>query len=72
MNRELLLKVLIVAAIVAAGLFVFNLVIDWSYKAQLLMSPCQLCTQINPEVAKCWEMKPHLTNLTEQLLDFNP
>jgi len=56
-ETELLLKILIVALIVSAGLFTFNQIIEWKYKAQLLMGPCQLCVKLNPEVGGCWQMK---------------
>lgn len=33
----------IIGAVVALGLWAMNLFIDYAYKSQLLMSPCELC-----------------------------
>lgn len=57
MNKDLLIKIVCVLAIVGMGLFIFNQFIEWQYNAQLLMGPCQLCVEINPDVGSCWEMQ---------------
>ena len=50
------LFILLVAVIVTAcGFWLFNTFIEWRYNAQLLMNPCELCVELNPEWAVCYE-----------------
>jgi hypothetical protein len=46
---------LIMLLVIAVGIFIVNQTLAYSYKAQLLQSPCGLCVELNPEWAKCYE-----------------
>jgi hypothetical protein len=48
---------LIIAIIVVIGLFCFNLYLAYIYKAEFLLTPCQLCEKVNPHLKECFEEK---------------
>lgn len=48
------LKVLLYIGVVCSlGFFAFNQAYQFFYGAQLLMTPCDLCMELNPEVKEC-------------------
>ena len=44
--KDLFVFILVLLITIGVGLFIFNGVIDWRYKQELLMTPCQLCENI--------------------------
>lgn len=55
MNDDIWMKILIIAIVVALGMFVFNQWLSYKYKAQFLLSPCELCAKVNPNQSQCVE-----------------
>jgi len=45
---------LIMAIVVAICLGIFMLYLDYKYKAELLLTPCELCSKLNPHLDRCF------------------
>jgi hypothetical protein len=44
--------VIVVMLIVAIGMIILNQLFSWYYHAELLVKPCDLCKQLNPDPIK--------------------
>ena len=53
--KNILWSILFIILIVTAGLFCFNQLLEYRYKAIFLSTPCELCAQTNPGQAPCIE-----------------
>lgn len=51
-KRKVLLIVLYCVVVVAIGMFAINQTLNYFFKAQFLVTPCQLCEKVN-EGVKC-------------------
>lgn len=46
------IKILIVVLIC---FYIFNMWLDYQYKAQFLLTPCDLCSELNPHLRVCFK-----------------
>lgn len=67
---------MILLAIITLGWLAANQVQEYIYNAELLMYPCDLCVELNPELEEC--IKIDITNgdtlpinISDELLSFN-
>jgi len=51
---DILKYILVVVFILAFGLAAFNQFIQFRYYNELIAGPCQLCSQLNPELNNCF------------------
>jgi disulfide bond formation protein DsbB len=52
--------VAIVIGVVALGMFALNSFMDYYFKNQLLLTPCELCVELNPHTRSCIYPEPTL------------
>ena len=76
MNKEdiyfYLKFITIILVVVALGMFIFQQWLGYKYKAELLMTPCELCTKLNPEWKQCYDFvtTPKLINENKTVESF--
>ena len=46
--------ILIILLIIGVGVFAVNQVLQYHYKTEFLMKPCQLCLKLNPHLKQCF------------------
>jgi hypothetical protein len=71
LNRSLLINVLLALVVIALLVFIWHYYIDWKYKAEFLMKPCDLCQSLNPEVRECLVKKVQTNQLDDSLMKIN-
>jgi len=82
MNEKLKL-ILTILIVVAVGMLAINQILGLYYRSQLLLSPCDLCSELNPHLNKCFEEASNVlidpstnkivgTNITIDLDNFTP
>ena len=54
-NRDLLINILIIIAIVSLGIFAVNQIYHYLFNTQFLFTPCELCVKANPQFKPCME-----------------
>lgn len=52
--KDKALTILIIVAVICAGLFAINQYISFRYKAVFLEAPCKLCQELNPRLQNCF------------------
>lgn len=74
---DILKYIVVILLIVLLGVFVMNQVIEYRYKAIFLLTPCELCTKLNPQFKDCFSFKyeygnqPYAYNETQMHNLFN-
>lgn len=51
---KVLIYLLIIGAVIGLGMFAFNQTMKYYYNMELLMNPCDLCTELNPQFKQCF------------------
>lgn len=63
-TKDKLISIFIIVATTALAMFIFMQFVQWKYKAEFLMSPCGLCTKLNPQFEECF-IKREGMNMTQ-------
>ena len=53
-NYNKLKTIFIIVLTLAIGFFALNQAISLYYKAELIMQPCELCQELNPQLESCF------------------
>lgn len=56
-TKEQLKFIMIVLIVVNLCFFLFMQFLQFKYKAEFLLQPCELCTKLNPQVTACFNEK---------------
>lgn len=62
------LNSLVIISVIALGLFSFNQFLDFKYKAELLMQPCVLCVELNPEWEVCYNNINNIQTIEQPII----
>ena len=67
-QKEIIQRVILILIVIGIGLFVINQVLSYYYKSQFLLTPCELCLEINNNLELCQKINNineiNLSNIT--------